>query len=113
MGETLATMSKNLTAPWLLRITWEELLTLILCLTLDIFDYFLPILLSPVYGDIWDFVGFVFCVIYFGIIGAISLLELFPGFDVVPIFTITWLIWFFYKRHKMKREINSELDEWR
>jgi len=109
----LETRSKNLTVLWLLRITWEELITLILCLFLDVFEYFLPLLLSPIYGDLWDFVGFVFCVIYFGITGVISLLELFPGLDVIPIFTITWLIWFFYRRYKMRRELDSKLEKWR
>jgi len=109
----LEARSKNLTALWLLRITWEELVTLIVCLLLDISEYFIPLLLSPIYGDLWDFAGFVFCVIYLGIIGAISLLELIPGFDVMPIFTLTWLIWFFIRRYKIRRELESDLAEWR
>jgi hypothetical protein len=66
-----------------------------------------------VYGDVWDFAGFVFCVVYFGLVGAISLLEIIPSFDVIPFFTLTWLIWYLKRKREIKNSILSELEKWK
>jgi len=60
----------------------------------------LAILLLPVFGDFLDIVGIVACFVMFRWIGILSLLELVPGADVLPIFIITWLIWYLVKRQK-------------
>jgi hypothetical protein len=36
----------------------------------------------------------------FRLIGIVSLLELVPGVDILPIFIITWLIWYLTKKRK-------------
>ena len=58
------------------------------------------ILLLPVFGDFLDIIGIIACLVMFRWIGIISLLELVPGADVLPIFMITWLIWYFLKKAK-------------
>jgi hypothetical protein len=104
--------SEMVSAPWLLRISWEELLTLAICLTLDVLDYVAPILLTPLFGDILDFTGLIFSAVYFNWIGSIALLELIPGLDIVPFFTFAWITWYTYRRRKMKKRLNKELERW-
>ena len=81
-----------------------ELLSLILCIVLDISEYMAAILMMPIIGDILDIVGIVTCLLMFHWIGAISLFELVPGADVLPIFIITWLVWYFVKKTQRKKE---------
>ncbi|MCW4050790.1 MAG: hypothetical protein NWE89_13750 [Candidatus Bathyarchaeota archaeon] len=104
--------SKIVSAQWLQKISWEELMTLTVCLTIDLLEYAVPILMSPIYGDILDIVGFVFAAIYFNLIGAITLLELIPGLDIVPFFTLTWLTWYIYRRRKLRKRMDEELEKW-
>ncbi len=105
--------SKAISAPWPLRVTWEELFTLLICLSLDLMDYALPVLMIPLYGDFLDFAGFAFCVIYFSWIGGVALLELIPGLDVVPFFTLTWLLWYGIRRRSIRQKMETELEKWR
>jgi hypothetical protein len=60
----------------------------------------LVILLFPLVGDFLDVVGIIMCFALFRWIGLISLLELVPGLDVLPIYIITWLVWYLVKRRK-------------
>jgi hypothetical protein len=60
----------------------------------------LAILLLPATGDFLDIVGIVACFAMFRVVGIFSILELLPGADILPIFIITWLIWYFVKRGK-------------
>lgn len=88
-------------------------MTLAVCLSLDLLEYMIPFLLTPLYGDILDITGTIFSYIYFGWIGALTLLELVPGMDIFPIFTLTWVIWYLYKREKRKSKFSSDLEKWR
>jgi hypothetical protein len=58
------------------------------------------ILLLPVIGDVLDIIGIFVCFIMFRLLGVVSLFELVPGLDVLPIFIITWLIWYLAKKRK-------------
>ncbi|MFQ6053110.1 MAG: hypothetical protein ACE5OO_02625 [Candidatus Bathyarchaeia archaeon] len=110
----MATLSlRTLSKPWLVDLSWEELTTLIVCLGLDFIEYIFPALMTPLLGDLLDLAGIVFCGIYFRWIGAVALLELIPGLDVLPNFTITWLVWYVFKRWRAKARLESELERWR
>ena len=80
--------------------TIEELLFLILCIILDVSEYMVAILLLPLLGDFLDIVGIVACLAMFRWVGIVSLFELVPGADILPIFIITWLIWYFLKKRR-------------
>lgn len=105
--------SETLFKPWPVYLPWEAFMTLLVCLSLDFFEILAPALMAPVVGDILDFAGFVFCVIFFRWPGFLSLLELIPGLDALPNFTITWLVWYLFRRRSMRTEIESELERWR
>jgi hypothetical protein len=77
-----------------------ELLSLVLCLVLDISEYVAAVLLLPLVGDMLDVVGIIVCLVMFRWIGLLSLFELVPGADILPIFIITWLVWYFLKKQK-------------
>ncbi|UCH37096.1 MAG: hypothetical protein JSV76_05250 [Candidatus Bathyarchaeota archaeon] len=79
-------------------ISYGEFTRLVVCLTLDIVEYFLPFLLTPFVGDIFDVVGLVSSLFMFRWIGLFALLELVPGFDPLPINVLTWLIWVLNRR---------------
>lgn len=80
--------------------TEYELLTLVICVILDISEYMFGVLLLPLYGDFLDIIGIVACFAMFRLIGVVSLFELVPGLDVLPIFIITWLLWYLTKKRK-------------
>ncbi|MGD8545278.1 MAG: hypothetical protein PVH12_03780 [Candidatus Bathyarchaeota archaeon] len=80
--------------------TEYELLTLVVCIILDISEYMFAILLLPLFGDFIDIIGIVICMVMFRLFGVVSLLELVPGLDILPIFIMTWLIWYLFKRRK-------------
>ena len=77
-----------------------ELFTLVICVILDVSEYMLAILLLPVFGDFLDVIGIIACFAMFRLIGIISLFELVPGADILPIFIITWLIWYLIRKRK-------------
>jgi hypothetical protein len=104
---------KTISQPWLVRLTWEELATLMLCLTLDFVEYLFPPLLAPLIGDILDLMGIALSFILFGWLGLITLLEVIPGFDILPLFTITWLIWYISKKRREKISAEEMLEKWR
>jgi hypothetical protein len=81
-----------------------ELFSLILCTFLDISEYVAAVLMMPVVGDILDLVGIIACLVIFRWIGLVSLFELVPGADILPIFIITWLVWYFLKRHEREEQ---------
>ncbi len=86
-----------------------ELFSLILCIVLDISEYVAAVLLLPVVGDMLDVVGIIACLVMFRWIGIVSLFELVPGADILPIFIITWLAWYFVK--KTKKEERERLQK--
>lgn len=105
--------TKSLSVPWLVRLFWDEVVTLIVCVSLDVIEYVFPMLMIPVAGDLVDIVGLSFCVYFFNWIGLISILELIPGLDSFPIFTVTWLIWYALKRRRARMTQDEELKGWR
>jgi hypothetical protein len=80
--------------------TEYELLTLIVCIILDVSEYMFGVLLLPLYGDFLDIIGIIASFAMFRLIGIVSLFELVPGLDILPIFIITWLIWYLTKKRK-------------
>jgi hypothetical protein len=104
--------SEEISAPWLLRLSWEELTTLIICVALDILELAAPVFLEPIFGDLIDFAGLIFAAYYFRWFAAITLLELLPGLDAIPLFSLTWLAWYINRRQRLRRELESELEKW-
>ncbi len=84
--------------------TEDELLFLIVCIVLDVSEYIVTILLLPRLGDFLDIVGIIACLVMFRWVGIISLVELVPGADILPIFIIAWLVWYFLKKRRKKEE---------
>ena len=81
-----------------------ELFSLVFCVILDVIEYAAVILMMPVVGDVFDVAGILVCLAVFRWIGLVSLVELVPGADVLPIFIITWLMWYFLKKQKKGKE---------
>ena len=104
---------KAISIPWLIRYFWDEILTLFVCILLDLIEILFPILMIPVAGDVIDIIGISFSIFFFGPIGAISILELIPGLDMLPIFTATWLAWYVVKKRKTMKKLDKELESWR
>jgi hypothetical protein len=99
--------------PIFLGLYHDELALLAACLFFDFVEYLLPPLLAPYIGDILDFVGLVFTVLAFSWLGFITLLELIPGFDVLPSFTITWFAWYLMRERRLEARLEEELERWR
>ena len=78
-----------------------ELFFLSVCIILDISEYIVAILLLPFFGDILDITGIITSFLMFSWIGFISILELVPGADILPIFIITWIIWYITKKRRL------------
>lgn len=91
----------------------EELYLLAACLFLDFVEYLIPPLLIPFLGDILDFIGLVFSVLAFSWLGFLTLLELIPGFDVIPFFTITWFAWYLMRERILEAKLEEELERWK
>lgn len=106
---SLRTVSK----PYLVGLTREELFTLFVCLFLDFVEYLFPPLMTPIIGDTLDFAGVIFCVVFFQWRGFFALLELIPGLDALPNFTITWLVGYIFKRRSDRKKLEYELERWR
>ncbi|MEE8354703.1 MAG: hypothetical protein V3S09_02660 [Candidatus Bathyarchaeia archaeon] len=105
--------NRTISIPWLLQYYWDEVLSLVICVSLDLVEYLFPPLMMPVVGDAVDLVGISLSVFFFKWIGAITFLELIPGFDVLPIFTFAWLIWYLVKRRREGRKQEQQLNNWR
>ena len=86
---------------WILSImTYSEFVKLVVCLSLDTVEYLVPFLLQPIIGDMLDIIGLVICLYFFRWLGLFAVLELVPGFDVLPINTLAWLLWFIIKHRE-------------
>lgn len=81
-------------------ISYGEFIRLIVCVAIDGVEYLVPILLAPIVGTIYSFVGLVTALVMFGWVGLIAALDLVPGLDILPMNTITWLVWVLSKRWK-------------
>jgi hypothetical protein len=104
--------TQSVLTEWIPKISWEEFFTLMICLSFDLIEFFVPLFLTPLLGDVIDFIGFIFCVIYYNYLSVLALLELIPGLDIVPFFTITWLIWYYTRRRRLKIKLDQELEQW-
>jgi hypothetical protein len=82
--------------------TEDELLFLFICIFLDVSEYVVAVLLVTIIGDVLDIVGIIACLAMFRWVGLLSLFELVPGADILPIFIITWIIWYFVKKHRKR-----------
>ena len=92
--------TRSVRVPQYFVFTEIELFSLVLCVILDIIEYAAVVLTIPVVGDMFDIVGILICIAIFRWIGLVSLVELVLGADVLPIFIITWLMWYFLKKKK-------------
>jgi len=81
-------------------LSYTEFESLLICLSLDIVEYVIPVLMLPLIGDVFDFVGIAICLYLFRALGLVSLLELVPGLDILPINSVTWFIWLILKRQR-------------
>jgi len=105
--------TKSLSAPWAVRLTWDELATLAVCLSLDFVEYLFPMLMTPLYGDLFDLAGVAFSLVFFRWFGLISLLEIVPGLDALPIYTANWLVWYLFKRRREMMHAEDQLERWK
>jgi len=105
--------TRTIQTPWVKLFTWEDLSTLTVCLALDLLDLIVPFMSTPIYGDILDFSGIAFCVLFFNWIGAITILEIIPGLDVVPLYTISWLTWYLNTSRNKQKRLMAELENWK
>ena len=79
-------------------ISFGEFTRLIVCIFLDVIEYFVPVLMTPVIGDILDAAGLIYCIYAFRGIGVVAVLELVPMLDPLPINLVTWGIWLYRRR---------------
>jgi hypothetical protein len=84
-----------------------ELLFLSVCILLDVSEYIMAILLLPLFGDLLDLAGIVASFVMFRWIGLVSIIELLPGADILPIFIITWIIWYVTKKRVIPLKIGK------
>ena len=103
---------KEFRAPRYFLLTEGELLSLIVCIVLDISEYVVKVLVMPVVGDLFDIFGTIACLLMFRLVGIISLFELVPGADILPIFIITWIVWYYLKKRREKGEGGRLKERW-
>lgn len=109
-GQSKKTTSKK-AVPQYFVFTEIELFSFIICIILDVIEYAAGVLMMPLIGDVFDVFGILVCLFMFRWIGLLSLIELLPGADVLPIFIITWLVWYFVKKQKFARIFRSSVDK--
>ena len=105
--------TRTIETPWTKFLTWEDMSTLVVCLALDLLDYLVPFMAVPLYGDILDFAGIAFCILFFNWMGSITILEIIPGLDILPIYSITRLTWYLNARHIHRKQLEDELEQWK
>ena len=105
--------SYTIETPWSSLFTWEDLSTLAVCLALDLLDFIVPFMSTPIFGDVLDFAGIAFCIIFFSWMGSITILEIIPGLDILPIYSINWLTWYLHTSRERRKKLHEELEHWR
>ena len=105
--------TRTIETPWSSIFTWEDISTLAVCLALDLLDYLVPFMAAPIYGDILDFTGIAFCILFFNWVGAITILEIIPGLDIIPVYSITWLTWYINTSRVKRKKLEQELEQWK
>jgi hypothetical protein len=96
-----------------LSFTFRELILLFFCIILDVIEYLVKPLLAPIIGDLLDLIGITVSIFMFGWIGALSMLELVPGLDILPIYSITWITWYYMKKDREKKEREKFQKKWK
>jgi len=90
---------------WVLSVlTYGEFVRLVISASLDVVEYFVPILSLPLIGDIFDIVGVATSWYLYGWVGVIAALELVPGLDLLPINVLAWVVWLIIKRQREATE---------
>ena len=89
---------RELKVPRYFLLTEYELLSIVVCILLDISEYVAVILVLPGVGDLLDIIGTISCLLMFRLVGIISIFEFVPGADIFPIYIMTWLIWYYIKK---------------
>lgn len=80
-----------------------------MAVAIDMVEYAAAILLFPVVGDIFDIVGTMACVLMFGWIGFLSVIEFVPYLDILPTCTITFLVWYYLKKKEEEISIRMKM----
>ena len=94
-------------------LTLDEIIRLIIVVVFDVSEYALPILLTPIIGDVLDIVGVGLGIFFFGWYGLISLIEFLPFVDYFPVFILTWFIWYYAKKTKEKEHLEKIKEQWK
>ena len=94
-------------------LTLGEAIRLVICVAFDVAEYAVPILLTPMIGDILDIAGIGLGIALFGWVGLISVVELLPLFDYFPVFTFIWIIWYYLKRQEEKERVEKLKEKWK
>ncbi|MCJ7631239.1 hypothetical protein MUP77_02385 [Candidatus Bathyarchaeota archaeon] len=82
----------------------HELTCLIISLSVDIIEYIIPILMIGIIGTFYGLIGLATSLYLYKGVGAISALDIIPGLDILPMNTITWVVWIVLKRQKEAAE---------
>ena len=90
-------------------ISADVLVRLLVAVAIDMVEYVIAILLVPMVGDIFDIVGTIACVLTFGWIGLLSVIEFVPYLDILPTCTITFLVWYYLKKKEEERSIRMKI----
>ena len=91
----------------------DEAIRLIICVAFDVAEYAVPILLTPVIGDVLDIAGVGLGLALFGWLGLISVVELLPLFDYFPVFILIWVVWYYMKRQEEKERLQKLKEKWK
>ena len=102
-GESLK-REERLRPPKYVMIPLDMLVRFIICVILDGLEFIVPILLSPLIGDILDIVGLGIGLTMFGWVGGLTILEFLPGADYFPIFIFTWAVWYYNIKRQARKQ---------
>ena len=94
-------------------LTLDEAIRLVICVAFDVAEYAVPILLTPIIGDILDIAGIGLGIALFGWLGLISVVELLPLFDYFPVFTFMWIIWYYLRKQEEKERLEKLKEKWK
>ena len=78
----------------------NEFTALIISLSIDILEYIVPALMLPIIGTFYNLIGLLTSLYLYKGVGAISALDFIPGLDILPVNTISWVVWIFLKRQR-------------
>ncbi len=95
---------ERLRPPKYVMIPLDMLVRFIFCVILDGLEFIVPILLSPLIGDILDIVGLGIGLAKFGWVGGLTVLEFLPGADYFPIFIFTWVVWYYNIKRQARKQ---------